>query len=113
MTEIKKEKNKGGRPKGSITWKTVEKKLQDEYHREVKKNWKKLIATQITLALGEGMMQKLNGKQVMVYKLEPDKKSLEYITSQIIGRPTEKVDLEVSLPVTVNVEPYQKGDIKN
>jgi len=105
-------KDKGGRPKGSVSWKTIEKRMQEEFKKQVKKDWKKIVKTEIVLALGEGKTKKYKGKNVMIYDIEPDRKNLEYLISHIMGKPKERIDLEHSLPVTLSVEKYQSGDIK-
>lgn len=110
--EVKEDKNKGGRPKGSVAWKTIEKRMQEEFKKQVKKDWKKIVKTEIILALGEGKMKKVNGKNVMVYDMVPDRKNLEYLISHVMGKPKERVELDSVLPVSMVVEKYKAGDIK-
>lgn len=102
-----KPKKKAGRPKGSFNLKTAEARMNKEFKKKLYKNWSKLIDTELYLALGERTYQKIGGKKVIIFTRQPEKKALETLIAHVVGKPTEKVNLDVSLPVTLKVSPYK------
>ena len=100
-------KKKGGRPKGSFNWTTAQARMIKEFQKSIKKNWKKIIDTNLYLALGQMKYNKVNGKRVMVYTTAPDRKTLEFLTAHIVGKPKETVELNAQLPVSIEVVRYK------
>lgn len=92
-----------GKPKGSISKKTKEKRLQEAMAREhiVKyylSRWEEFERTAAMLALGEIQVVEINGKKLRVYSKPPDSKMLQDVIETVIGRPKQEVSGAIDLP---------------
>ena len=104
MPAPKKHPRWGGRQKGSKNKTTVEKEmalkvLQDK----ILEKWEVLINKKLELAEGVFVMKPINknGQPVEgnIYKEKPDKESLEYLFSMVVGKPTQAVDINATKPI--------------
>lgn len=99
-----------GRPAGSKSKKTIEQEQALEFLRQrIRDDWEGLIDSKIELAKGVYVMKDIkrgaDGKiiEAKVYKTKPDSQSLEYLLSVVVGKPTEKIEQEITV---------RKGGIK-
>ena len=101
----------GGKKKGSKHKKTIEQEQALSILRKmIREKWGPMIKAKIDLASGlytfkfievEDKKGKIK-KRVRVYRKSPDSKSIEDLISRVVGKPTERVEVE---DVTPKVDP--------
>ena len=94
----------GGRKKGTPNKKTAQRRIEEAKALEIMKKkimerWVPLVEKQMELAEGVFVIKpiKVNGVVVdaKVYKEKPDRQSLEYLFSIVVGKPKENINLNV------------------
>lgn len=83
---------KNGRPKAPHT---VEKELNRSFLvKKVSAEKEAIIQAQIESAKGLYIEQVIDGIMTKVYRKSPDTKAGEYLLNQVIGKPTESIDIK-------------------
>lgn len=89
------EKNKGGRPKGSISETTrIANKLREKLAQEVEKRWPELQRASFDAALGHYFEETDKEGNKFIYRKSPDINAIKYLKDQVIGKAKETVELD-------------------
>ena len=88
-------KNKGGRPKGSVSEATkIGIELRKKLAQAVQKRWKEIEQANFSLALGHYQEKTVGDDEVIVYKTPPDPTMLKYLGDQVIGKAKDTLEID-------------------
>ena len=98
----------GGKKKGSKHKKTIARDLAlKKMCDKILEVWNPLIEKKIDLAMGVLILKPVKVKGVVVatevYQEKPDSQSLEYLFSMVVGKPKERMEIEIPTMVNINI----------
>lgn len=86
--------HKGGRPKGSKAYHTIQAENARKYIIEtINKHLEPILTAQIEAAKGTWYEERRKGKQIRVYQRLPDTMTGKYLIDQTAGRAKETLDI--------------------